>query len=298
MKHFTIIFFLFWFLGLPVRPGCAQENRDSDPFPENAMVMPSADAGNEALSVSSYQEGLAALEAGRYSQAISLLEKAVDLDSNFAPAYNALGLAHQRMHAPLSDVIWFFDVAITIDSRMVDFYLNKCQVYQEAGQIDPAIKACQEALGVVPGHGKAELALAWLYLQGKDDADRAIHYFENILRKIQNPMIYYGLGLAYTRRGDNARVLDVIMILRNLGEKELASKLEQGIRPPEMPGEPPLIPPPAQVQSPPLNAPDSAAPITTDGLMKIRLRGKLTGVNPDQQSSPDTRGSPSGTNYR
>jgi tetratricopeptide (TPR) repeat protein len=273
-------------LGLPAGLGFAQDSRDTY-----------------------YQQGLEALEAGHYSRAIPLLEKSVDMDPNFAPAYNALGIAHQRMKASLSDVIWFLDVALQIDPQMIDAYLNKCQFYQEAGQIDPAIKACQDALGVVPGHGKAELALAWLYLQGKDDAARAIHYFEKVLQKLQSPMIYYGLGIAYTMRGDNARVLDVIMTLRSLGEDELAAKLEQGIRPAEIPEQlqisPPiigqrqasqLIPTPA-VKPPSIKTGDSSSSVAPNSLMKIRLRGKLTGGEPADRH-PNAPGSPSDGSYQ
>ncbi|HPB67556.1 MAG TPA: tetratricopeptide repeat protein [Candidatus Omnitrophota bacterium] len=236
-----------------------------------------------------YERGEAAYRQGNYKKAVQEYEKAVEIDPNFAPAYNALGLAHQAMQDKLSDVIWLFKVAVEIDPQYADAYHNMCRAYYQAGKHNEAEQSCRKALAVNPDMLNAKLSLAWIYLVGKQQPADAVLYFQQVLTKIQSPMIYFGLGLAYAQSGDRPRVLEVITALRNQGENNLATQLERSMMTPAQPQLPeefsrfslPVSPNTSRlIESTPKPQPS----ITEDSsaqqfpTMKIRLRGTLNTV--------------------
>ena len=177
-----------------------------------------------------FQQGEAAYQKGEYDKAIRYYEQAVEINPNFAPVYNALGLARSGRNDPLSDVVWSFNVATDIDPNYAEAYDNKCRVLFRANKHAQAEEACRKALAVNPDLGSAQLNLAWVYLVGKQQPQDAIFYFQQVLEKIKNPMVYFGLGIAYSMKGDSANVLDIITTLRGMGENNLATQLEDGIR--------------------------------------------------------------------
>jgi tetratricopeptide (TPR) repeat protein len=235
-----------------------------------------------------YERGEAEYKRGNYQKAVQEYEKAVEVDPNFAPAYNALGLAHQAMQDKLSDVLWFFKVAVDIDPQYADAYHNMCRAYYQAGKHNEAEQSCRKALEVNSDMLSAKLSLAWIYLVGKQQPADAVLYFNQVLGKIQSPMIYFGLGLAYAQSGDRPRVLEVITVLRNQGENNLATQLERSMMtpmPPQMPENFSRFPIPApQNSSRLIEATPKPKPQTTEdaasqsATMKIRLRGTLNTV--------------------
>jgi tetratricopeptide (TPR) repeat protein len=235
-----------------------------------------------------YEKGEAEYQRGNYQKAIQEYEKAVELDPNFAPLYNALGLAHQAMQDKLADVIWFFKVAVDIDPQYADAYHNMCRAYYQAGKHNEAEQSCRKAMAINPDMLSAKLSLAWIYLVGKQQPADAVSYFNQVLGKIQSPMIYFGLGLAYAQSGDRARVLEVITVLRNQGENNLATQLERSIMTPMQPYIPENFSqfslPAAQNSSRLIEATPKPKPQTVEdaaaqpATMKIRLRGTLNTV--------------------
>ena len=233
-----------------------------------------------------YLEGDKAYQQGEHEKAIEIFEEVVELEPNFAPVYNALGLAHNAINTKLSDVIWLYDVAIDIDPKYIDAYINKCRAFYKSGDHDQAEQSCLEALEVRPNYQAAQLSLAWIYLVGKAEPDRATYYFEQVAKTIKEPMVYFGLGLAYSQKGDRVRVLDAVTQLRGLNSDELASQLEATIRTKDLPpvNDPFLAAPhgkPGQLiaLSPPATAPPASVARQHPGelgSMKIRLRGKLS----------------------
>ncbi len=240
-----------------------------------------------------FRKGQRAYDQGHHAEAITFFEQAVELDENFAPAYNALGLAHHAAGSPLSDVVWFFRVAADLDKGNAEIYGNLCRVYSQAREFDEAEKACRQALTLQPGMGNVQLMLAWIYLSGKEQPQDAIYYFQQVLERVQDPSIYFGLGMAYSLAGDNARALETITTLRGAGANDLANRLEDAIRGSAGPVGQPGTPPDAAVSVPqrtkgtliqaqptpgPLPEERSRSPFS--GQMQIRLKGKLSDPDP------------------
>jgi lipopolysaccharide biosynthesis regulator YciM len=250
-----------------------------------------------------FQQGQEFYDQGNYQKAVEAFEKVVELDQNFAPAYNALGLAHLGLKDPVADVAWFFKVAVDIDPKYADAYSNLCRTYYQSDMFDEAEQACQDALAINPELPQAQLSLAWVYLRGPKKANEALHYFEKVEKKISSPMIDFGKGLAYSMLRDNARVLEMVTMLRLQGANDLASQLESDIRRTE---EVPLPPVPitAPVQSSStstivgrqpagnLNPSPENETALAPGQMRIRLKGSMQNSPSSGKSSTTSKSHP------
>ena len=231
-----------------------------------------------------FNQGQQAYQQGDYEKAAQLYEKVVELDPNYAPAYNALGLTYKGLNAGLEDITWLFKVATEIDPNYIEAYENQCKMYHQAGQYDEAEKNCLKILSINPNYGSTQLILGWIYL-GKSQPNHAVRYFEAVLKKVKVPSVYYGLGLAYAQSGSHAQVLETVTQLRNLGEVQMAAQLENMIRTKQPPPPPPSIVVPEK--QPGTLVPSStvaasapaleAAASPSAGSMRVRLRGKLGG---------------------
>ena len=248
-----------------------------------------------------FESGVGAYQQGEYAEAIKIFEKTIEVNPNFAPVYNYLGLAHQAMGDASEEVIWFFKVALDIDPEYAEAHHNICKTHYQDGKHHEAEKACRKALAIDPDMGSAQLSLAWIYLVGKEQPAMAIPYFRDVLERVDNPMVYFGLGMAYAQNGDRVQVLDVITTLRSQGEDRLAAQLEQSIRTPEVPetmaprGPQDLLPPTRQAGTivgaagdPKESLPVPAANSTST--VRIRLKGQLL----TQPASDDASVAPPG----
>lgn len=249
-----------------------------------------------------FKKGFQAYQDGQYGTAIWHYEKVVDIDPNFAPVYNMLGLAHQKNGAPLSDVVWYFRVASDIDPRNEEAYENLCRFYYQARQFRECEAACKKLLELNPGAGSAKMQLAWNYLVGLRQPAEAIHYFKEVSIFVKEPVVYFGLGMAYAQNEDYAEALEMITKLRSMGADEFAVQLENVTRAasyspavgpqrmmifPEKTGT--IVGAQTPVEKPPM-APDSTSqePSQAVGTMRVRLRGTLTPPPGAQQETEST----------
>jgi len=249
-------------------------------------------AGEDLRSL--FEQGQSAFSKGKYAEAISYYEEAVKLNPNFAPAYNALGVAHSRQDTKLSDVIWLYKVAIDIDPKYAEPYHNLCRLYHQNNQYNLAEKNCLKALEIDPSLSAAKLSLGWVYLVGISEPKKAVPYFEEVTDVIQNNgTVYYGLGMSYALSGDYTRLMNVITKLRAIGQVVYAIQLESMVKMTvqAQPNEDYAVQTktadsalikaaPVKAPAPPVQIQQSAKPI---GSMQIRLRGNLSSTQ-DKQS--------------
>ena len=243
-----------------------------------------------------FRKGQGSYQQGDYTKAIEYYEQAINFDPNSAAVYNALGLTYQAINASVKDTVWLYEVATDINPGYTEAYHNMCRVFYQAGEYESAEKACLQALEINPSLGNVQLSLAWLYLVGLSKPPQAIYYFQKVLELVQTPTVYFGLGMAYSKNGENARVLDTVTTLRVMGEENLASKLEAAVRSGYTyePQDTRAVMPQRQrgvlVESSTPQKPVPPQPSTaSSGSMRIRLKGSLTGGE-TTVSSPD--GSP------
>ncbi len=177
-----------------------------------------------------FEKGQEAFEAKRYQDAINNFEAIIEKDNGFAAAYHALGLIYQEISPDPSYPLWYFQTAIEIDPQFAPSYDMLCRAYHQLQDYVEAEKICTQALKLNPDLTSSQLSLAWVYLTGRNDPDRALYYFEKVIQKVQAPAIYFGMGMAYAMQGDHAKVLDIVTQLRAKGFEQFASHLEAAVR--------------------------------------------------------------------
>ncbi len=120
--------------------------------PDLAVCLGAAIYGAELESESpeSYlQKGLAKIQAGEYQGAIAEFNRAIGLDSNYAPAYCHRGLARAQLkedRAALED----YDLAIRLDRNYGEAYLHRGDLRCQSNDLKGAIEDYDRALFVNP----------------------------------------------------------------------------------------------------------------------------------------------------
>jgi tetratricopeptide (TPR) repeat protein len=142
-------------------------------------------------------------------RAIYLLEKAIELDPEYARAWAALGVAYDLKGSFLGipdlsyKAIEFEKKAIELNPRISQAHRFLAGAYNSLGRYDEAIEAITEAIRLDPGNADAHSTLARAYWIGKGMIEEAITELE--LAVAINPEAGYSylqLGLLYVLKGD------------------------------------------------------------------------------------------------
>lgn len=177
-----------------------------------------------------FMAGQQAFDEARYQDAINQFEAVIELNNGFAAAYYALGMVYQEISEDPRYPLWYFETAIEIDPSYAPAYDVLCRSYYQLKNYYDAEVICHKALDLNPDFLSSKMSLAWVYLVGYSDPDRALPYFDQVIEKIQNPAVYFGLGMAYAMLGENARTVDIITYLRAQGAEDFAIHLEALLR--------------------------------------------------------------------
>jgi tetratricopeptide (TPR) repeat protein len=168
---------------------------------------------------------------GEFDRAIELFQKVIEIDPKFAPAYNGLGLVQQSFEeGDINEAVRYFKMAVELAPDYVESWNNLGRAYYAKGFFVDAEKALLKSLAIKPDQVDVQLALAWDYLLGQSRPDEAISFFNKVLPVKDDPMIYYGIGLAQLLKGDRFKVLDAVTQLRKMQKEDSASKLEMMVR--------------------------------------------------------------------
>ncbi len=221
-------------------------------------------AGQEQDIKTLFQLGQLAFEEERYQDAVQYFERVIELNNSFAGAYHALGLVYEKIASDPMKPLWYFQTALDIDPNFAPSYDMLCRSYYQLQYYAEAEAVCLKALELNPDLISSQLSLAWVYLIGRSDADRAIFYFEKVIDQLNTPFISFGLGMAYAMRGDHGKVLDIVTRLRSDGVEEFAAHLEAFLRSRTSPEK---FIPPGTIKDQPLQSIDSGRyPPQADGL--------------------------------
>ncbi len=231
--------------------------------------------------------GQTAESTGDRVRAIDFYERAIEADTDLAAPYSALAMIYLEQNGNIDDIVWLFQQAADIEPQNAEHYTNMCRAYFQFQKHDWAESTCLKALSIDPNAGAAKMTLAWVYLFGKSQPADAIRYFKDIIEKVPNPKIYYGLGMAYISNNQQANALDVIMTLRGMGEETLASQLEKMMRTSSGPVNRVAIAPPnlnagpSEIvgAKPPAPAPEQTSEVKSLGKIRIQLKAQLPSVS-------------------
>jgi tetratricopeptide (TPR) repeat protein len=231
---------------------------------------------------------------GRYEQAINDYEKIIELEPNFAPAYNALGLALKVQGAGTEEAAYYFKKAIELDPKFVSSYDNLGKLYYSEGDMDQAESYFTKGLEIDPANESMLLSMGWVNLLGRGSADKAMKYFRTVTKNNESAMGYFGQGICLMANEKRMEVMDIVTKLRSINQENLALDLETMMRENRTLIKGPQMPQPNALQTAPRNAGNpnanpSNAPArpsssqtgawpgeySEDGEFQVRLRGKL-----------------------
>jgi tetratricopeptide (TPR) repeat protein len=178
-----------------------------------------------------FQLATLAARDGEYGHAVDFFKKAIELDPKFVPAYNSLGVIYETSSfSNLNEAIRYFKLATDIDPHIVESWNNLGRAYYTQGDFMSSEKALLHSLAINADQPDVEITLGWVYLLGQSRGEEAVDHFEKGIGKVDNTMVYYGMGLANMIQGDRFKVLDSITALRKRKREDLAVKLEEMLK--------------------------------------------------------------------
>jgi tetratricopeptide (TPR) repeat protein len=116
--------------------------------------------------------GIAYSMQGEYEKAISDFTKAVEIDTNYADAYTNRGLVFEN-RGEYNQAIMNYNQAIGIDSIQSFAYCNRGLIYSELGQYERAISDYTRAIEINPKFIQAYKNRAYIYHTYLEDDDKA-----------------------------------------------------------------------------------------------------------------------------
>jgi tetratricopeptide (TPR) repeat protein len=177
-----------------------------------------------------YDRAINAYNSQQYDQAMSLYQQIIKVVPTFAPAYNGMALVNQASSGDEDKTIEYLKTAISYDPKMTQAYDNLGRIYYGREDVDHAQEYFEKALKLDPNLSSAQLSLAWINLLIRSKPLTALKYFKQVLAVNQDPKIYFGMGTAYFASNQRVEAMEMITKLHELGQEELASRLEQSLR--------------------------------------------------------------------
>jgi serine/threonine protein kinase/regulator of sirC expression with transglutaminase-like and TPR domain len=191
-----------------------------------------------------YTEGRKYSNRGDYQKSIELLEKAIEIDPEFAMAYRALAICHSNLRL-YAERTQYIQKALELTDRLSDRerYLIQGDFYRVSEKTyDKAIEAYTKLLELYPGDWPGNNNLGILYA-AIGERDKAIERYETAIQNKNNAIVVYtNLASSYRAKGlydkakrvledyinnvsDNARVhRSMSLIFQEQGDFDLALK--------------------------------------------------------------------------
>jgi len=148
-----------------------------------------------------YIEGRRHIYKLEYEQAIAYMEKAVEIDPEFAMAYRSLAMVHNNLgHA--AEARKYFKKALELSTRLPENerLLIEAQVFSNDEDYAKAIEILEKLVKAYPSDAVGHSALAFTYdLAG--DIDKSIQHYEVANQNRSNAFIVGGLAGGYMAKG-------------------------------------------------------------------------------------------------
>ncbi len=155
-----------------------------------------------------FMAGRAAVENGRYTDAITILREAISLDPAAAYSYNALGIAFMQQRQ-FDDAIANFRAALERAENWVYPRFNLAFVYASMQRSREAEAEYKKAIEVGAALGMRysylHLNLAGLYMQQKRFEDAEQELRRALQMRADDPQAHYNMGLIYDGRRNTAQ---------------------------------------------------------------------------------------------
>jgi serine/threonine protein kinase/tetratricopeptide (TPR) repeat protein len=145
-------------------------------------------------------------------RAISMFERALAIDADYAEAWAGLGTAYQvkgtflGLPELLNKAVGCAERALALDPKLAEAHVARGSALLGLGRYDEATGALEAAIGFDPKHARAHAMLARVHWIGRGDLRQGIRELERAV--VINPQFGYAhlqLAYLYTEEGDYSR---------------------------------------------------------------------------------------------
>ncbi len=166
-----------------------------------------------------YNAALAYTEDERFSEAVTVLEKCIHLDADFAEAWGLLGIAYFELGRP-EDTVAACKRAKTLRPDLIDLQIFLGLAYQKLERYPQAVEAFNNVIDDDPDYAEAYGSLGMLWLS-VGETEKAIDALTEAVEI--NPAYseaYYNLGLAHFMEGNYKKGNEIMEFLRMAAPEE------------------------------------------------------------------------------
>jgi serine/threonine protein kinase/Tfp pilus assembly protein PilF len=162
-----------------------------------------------------------AVERQDMEMAMRMFERAIEIDNNFARAYNGLAQCHyifQTGYDDSSDHISIAELncrqAIVIDPQLADAYATLASIYMDMGRRSEVLDLVYKAQSLSPNNLEADMCLGWYY-RSIGQQEKSLNAYRQAMR--EDPTYwrcYWGICSAYLYQGmfdDAEKVIDTYL---------------------------------------------------------------------------------------
>ena len=139
---------------------------------------------------------------GRFSKAIELYKRAIQLKPDYAEAYNNMGVAYKESN-DFSAAIESYKKAFSIHPGLVEAYNNLGLAFNKQGEYQKSIETYKKALELKPDYAEAHNNLGVIYNELYKHEEAVISYNKAIYFNSEYVSAYYNLGNAFSALDNN-----------------------------------------------------------------------------------------------
>ncbi len=184
-----------------LRDGLANNNNNVAIMSKMGIILPEANQSQEAIEIlkrctdiedfnPEYWNylGIAYYKTGQLKYALEAYEKAIELDADYALAYNNIGNIYLAVYMKNQERMAYdvavrnFKKAIELDPELASAYNGLGGAYKKAGRIDDAIFLWEKSIELNPDFSFPHYNLGVAYLE-REDRHQALEYFEKYKAK-------------------------------------------------------------------------------------------------------------------
>ncbi|MFW5871333.1 MAG: tetratricopeptide repeat protein [Verrucomicrobiota bacterium] len=160
-----------------------------------------------------YNTALAYAEDEQFHEAVTVLEKCVHLDADFAEAWGLLGICYFELNRP-ADSVAACKRAKTLRPDLIDMQIFLGLSYQRLELYQQAIEAFENLITDDPDYAEAYVSLGMIFLT-LGESEKAIDALSEAVEiSPAYSEAYFSLGLAYFMEGDYEKGNRIMQFLR------------------------------------------------------------------------------------
>ena len=188
-------------------------------FRQNFLTDEFKDIPNNALAYEYYLRGIAYPFSNEgHKLAVEMLQKSIQLDGNYAPAYAHLG-NHKRLleqHgrvAPhgMQNTEWYYKKALELNPQLLEALNNLSVYYTETNRIEEAVIIVKKMLKINPNDAQSQFSLGYIYRYA-GMLDQSIQAMEIALKISPNNSRFRSIVATYVSAGKYKEALSKVYL--------------------------------------------------------------------------------------